>query len=158
MRRGRKSAAALGVSLALVGGAAALGARFTAGGWYQSLEKPAWTPPAWVFGPAWTTLYVLMAVAAWRIWRKGDEMPVAFPLALYGGQLALNAAWSPVFFGAEEAGAGLAIILVLSGTVAATATVFRTRDRVAGALLLPYLGWVLYATSLNAGIVLLNRS
>lgn len=124
--------------------------------WYRALVKPSFQPPAWVFGPAWTLLYALMGLAAWRVWRRRTAPGARTALVLFGAQLAVNAAWSPVFFGAHAVGAALAVIAVLVVLVAATIVAFRRVDRTAAALLLPYLAWVLFATVLNAAILRLN--
>lgn len=125
--------------------------------WYAGLEKPAWTPPNQVFPIAWTLLYIMMAVALWRLW---DKAPASgsrtLSLGLFLGQLALNAVWSPVFFGLRAIEAGLFIIVALVAVLAlAVWAAFRV-DRLAGWLLVPYLAWVCYATTLNAGIAALN--
>lgn len=124
--------------------------------WYRALVKPSFQPPAWVFGPAWTLLYALMGLAAWRVWQRRTAPGARTALVLFGVQLAVNAAWSPVFFGAHAVGAALAVIAVLVVLVAATIVAFRRVDRTAAALLLPYLAWVLFATVLNAAILRLN--
>ena len=127
--------------------------------WYPSLVKPAFTPPNWLFPVAWTTLYALMAYAFWRILR----LPAATAgrsaaIALFSAQLALNALWSWAFFGARSPFAGLVVILALDLAVAITILRFWRLDRPAAAVLLPYLGWIVFATALNGAIVLLNRS
>lgn len=124
--------------------------------WYQAAAKPAWTPPDAVFGPVWTVLYAGMAVAAWRVWDRHGWAGARGALTAYGGQLALNCAWSPVFFGAHRVGAGLGVILALDVAVFATILAFRRLDATAAAILVPYLAWCLYATTLNAGILALN--
>jgi tryptophan-rich sensory protein len=124
-------------------------------GWYADAAKPAWTPPNWVFGPVWTVLYAVMAVAAWLIWRRHGFRAARTALVLYGVQLALNAAWTPVFFGAEQLGAGLAIILALEVALVATIVAFHRLTPWVAWLLGPYLTWVLYATTLNAGVAAL---
>jgi len=122
--------------------------------WYPGLIKPAWNPPSWIFGPVWTTLYVLMGVAAWRAWRTG---PAARPLlAGYGAQLVLNAAWSILFFGLKQPAWALVDIVALWVLLAWLGVRFWRADRLAGALWLPYLLWVSFATALNAAIVRLN--
>jgi tryptophan-rich sensory protein len=121
-------------------------------GWYAGLHKPSFNPPNWIFAPAWTTLYVLMAVAAWRVWRKAGPRP----LRLYATQLVLNGAWSFVFFGAHATGAALGEIVLLLALVLATMGSFWGKDRIAGLLFLPYAGWVLFAGCLNAAIWRLN--
>lgn len=123
--------------------------------WYDQLAKPSFNPPSWVFGPVWTTLYLLMAVAAWLVWRSDDRRRRT-ALTLFAAQLVLNAIWSPLFFGARLPGWALAEIVLLWLAVAATASWFWSIDRRAGALLVPYLAWVSFATVLNAEIVRLN--
>ena len=118
--------------------------------WYPTLDKPPWTPPNWAFGPIWTVLYASMAVAAWDVLRKA-EAP-ARPLALFGLQLLLNAAWSPVFFAAQLTGPGLAVIGALWLAIAACIAAWWPISRFAAALMVPYLVWVSIATSLNAWI------
>lgn len=146
----------LGGFLALSFGAAGLGAPFIPGDWYAALAKPAWNPPSWIFGPVWTLLYVLMAVAAWLVWRAGAGPQRRRALALYGVQLALNAAWTPLFFGLHLLGAALAEILVLWVAIAATMVAFARVSRVAAWLLAPYLAWVGFAAVLTFTIWRLN--
>lgn len=124
--------------------------------WYPTLNKPAFTPPDWVFAPAWTVLYAAMAVAGWRVWRKAGFAGGRVALALFAVQLLLNGTWSFLFFGAHWTGAALAEIVVLLLVIAATARAFWRIDRIAGLLFVPYLLWVGYATTLNAGIWLAN--
>jgi tryptophan-rich sensory protein len=141
--------------LALVALAAAFGAIFQPGPWYAELRKPPLTPPNWVFGPAWTLLYVAIAVAAWRVWRARPGPSAA--LALWGAQLALNALWSFLFFGLEQPELALLDIAVLLAAIVFTTLAFFAVDRVAGWLFVPYLAWVAFASYLNAGVWLLNR-
>jgi translocator protein len=122
-------------------------------GWYQDLEKPAGTPPSWVFGPVWSALYLMMGWAAGRLIVRRKRTTVA----CFGAQLLLNLAWTPVFFGARLVAPALAVILVLWLVLAVTIARAASEDRVAAALLLPYLAWVSYASYLNAGIYWLNR-
>lgn len=125
--------------------------------WYAGLAKPGWTPPDAVFPIAWTTLYVLMAVALWRLWQLHAPSPARRrAVLLWFAQLALNALWSPVFFGMEAPGAALVIVVVLWLAIAATIFACARIDRIAAWLLVPYLAWVSYATALNAAIVVLN--
>ncbi|MDE1937833.1 MAG: tryptophan-rich sensory protein [Alphaproteobacteria bacterium] len=121
-------------------------------GWYAGLHKPGFNPPNWLFAPVWTSLYVLMAVAAWRVWRKAGLRP----LALYALQLALNGAWSFIFFGAHTIGFALIEIVLLLAAVLATLGDFWGKDRLAGLFFVPYAGWVLFAGVLNAAIWRLN--
>ncbi len=116
---------------------------------YARLEKPRWAPPAGAFGPVWGVLYVSMGIAAWRVWRGGHG---AVPLALHGTQLALNAAWPAVFFAAGARREALAVIGALDAVLAAEIVAAARADRVASALLVPYLAWSLYATALTAAV------
>jgi benzodiazapine receptor len=118
--------------------------------WYAGLAKPPWTPPNWVFAPAWTTLFALMAVAAWLVWRRAGL--VSTPLALFLLQLLLNVAWSWLFFGRQSPGTAMIEIVVLWGAILATTLEFWRVDRLAGWLLLPYLAWVAFAAALNFSI------
>lgn len=124
--------------------------------WYAALTKPSWNPPAWVFGPAWSALYLMMGIAAWRVWRA-THVRREQALRLWGIQLVLNALWSPLFFGWHRLDLALLEILVLLGFIAATARSFWRIDRGAGLLLLPYLAWVGFAAFLNFTLWDLNR-
>jgi benzodiazapine receptor len=126
--------------------------------WYATIRKPAFTPPGWVFGPVWTTLYLLMGVAAALVWQKGlGSRAVRVALALFLVQLALNALWSPVFFGLHEIGWALFVLVLLWAALVATEYSFLRVSRPAGLLLVPYLLWVSFAMALNASIWGLNR-
>jgi len=148
--------------LALVGwvllcfAAAAMGGLFMPGEWYASLRKPAWNPPGWIFGPVWTALYTMMAVAAWLVWRCGGWAAQRRPLALFLVQLALNALWTPLFFGLHRPGLAFAEIVLLWLAIAATLVAFRPVSRAAAWLLAPYLAWVSFATVLNLTLWRLN--
>lgn len=146
-----------GRAAAIVGTLVALaslgGALCPPGVWYASLHKPPFTPPDFVFPIVWTLLYVLMAIAAWRVWRARG---LHHALALFILQLCLNAAWMPVAFGMQRLGLALLVILALWGVLSATLRVFWRLNKVAGALLAPYLLWVTYAAYLNLGLVGLN--
>jgi tryptophan-rich sensory protein len=122
--------------------------------WYVFLAKPSFNPPNWLFMPVWTALYVMMAVAAWRIWRKTGWRSRA--LALWLVQLALNSIWSFLFFGAHALGAAFFELVTLWLAIAATIITFWRIERLAGALLLPYLAWVSFAGVLNLWIWRLN--
>ncbi|MCK0197873.1 tryptophan-rich sensory protein [Ancylobacter sp. 6x-1] len=125
--------------------------------WYAGLAKPGWTPPDAVFPIVWTILYVLMAVVLWRLWERNAPGPQRRQaVVLWFVQLALNALWSPVFFGAEAIGAGLVVIVLVWLAILATILACARIDRIAACLLLPYLAWVTYATTLNAAIFALN--
>lgn len=121
--------------------------------WYPTLNKPSWTPPSWLFGPVWTLLYIMMAVAAWLVWRAGEARAA---MILFGAQLLLNLAWSFLFFGARSPVLGLIDIVALWLAIAATIFAFAMRSRLAAFLMLPYLCWVSFATALNASIWMLN--
>jgi benzodiazapine receptor len=125
--------------------------------WYPGIRKPAWTPPNWLFGPMWTALYTAMAVAAWLVWRRAGWEGARGALTLFFAQLALNWAWSFLFFGARQTGWAAVEIVVLWAAIAATTAAFWPLSRTAGALLLPYLAWVGYAAALNIRIWSLNR-
>ena len=122
--------------------------------WYPALAKPSWTPPPWVFGPAWTLLYTLTAVAGWLVWRRAGW---GVALAAFGVQLLLNAAWSFCFFGARSPLAGVLDIVLLWTAIVVTLERFRRVDRAAAWLLAPYLMWVTFAAALNLEIWRLNR-
>jgi tryptophan-rich sensory protein len=123
------------------------------GTWYASLAKPAWNPPAWLFGPAWTLLYTLMAVAAWLVWKRAGW---GRALWLYFLQLLLNAAWTPIFFGAHQLGWALVEIVALWIAIFFTLRSFYQVSRTAGVLFVPYLAWVTFATVLNFTLWRLN--
>lgn len=134
--------------------AAAIGGRVTDPAWYLTLERPAWAPPAWLFGPVWTALYFMMGLAAWLIWSRHGFAGAALPLFLV--QLVLNAAWSWIFFGLRRPDLAFAEIVLLWLLVLATLIAFWRRQRVAGLLLAPYLIWVTFAAALNFAIWRLN--
>ena len=138
------------------GGAGAAMTAVSVRGWYQTLTKPAWTPPDWVFGPVWTTLYLLMAVAAWLVWRRRGWSSGRAALGLFAIQLALNAAWSPLFFRLHSPGLALLDIILLWAAIAATVWSFGRISALAGSLFVPYLMWVSYATFLNWAIWRMN--
>lgn len=144
---------ALCLAVAAAGGAVT---STSVGTWYAALDKPAFNPPNWVFGPVWTLLYLMMALAAWRVWRLAGERGVRAALGLWALQLALNLTWSYVFFGARMIGAALAEIAVLLVAIIATLALFWRLDRIAGALLVPYAAWVAFAMVLNAALWRLN--
>lgn len=137
---------------AAIGGAASI----SAGPFYAQLVRPDWAPPPWVFGPVWTALYALMAIAAWRVWRVGGFRAARFALILFLAQLALNALWSWLFFGWHLGGPAFADVLLLWASIVATLVAFRRIDALAGALLVPYLLWVSFAAVLNYSVWRLN--
>jgi tryptophan-rich sensory protein len=155
-----KSTARLGLSLLLclsVGIIEGLVTRPEIPTWYAGLIKPSWTPPPLLFPIAWTLLYILMAVSFWRLWdlpRRSAARTTA--MIWFGAQLALNALWSPVFFGWHGTQAALAIIVGLLIAIAATMHAASRADRLAAWLLAPYLLWVAYATTINIGVVAMN--
>ncbi|HVP96183.1 MAG TPA: TspO/MBR family protein [Methanoregula sp.] len=146
------------ITLPLIVGFA--GSVFTSGsinGWYAGLTKPTFTPPAWVFAPAWTILYILMGSALFLVIQEGTGTPLARQgLLLFAAQLALNFGWSLVFFGMHAIAAALAVLLLLIILIAATALVFRRISAPAAWLLVPYLAWCCFAATLNAGIWMIN--
>ena len=118
--------------------------------WYDSLAKPDWTPSGGVIGMVWVSLYVLMAVAAWLVWRRaeGPEEGIAharWALGAFFVQLAINAAWSPVFFAAQSLNGAFIVLVVLWLLVLATTILFFRHSRLAGILMLPYIAWVTFA-------------
>ena len=149
-------------ALAVVGatiGAATLGATTTSPGtWYRTLKKPPGTPPNAVFGPVWTVLYMGIAYAGVRLVRAPASPQRSKALAWWSAQLALNAAWSPVFFGLKQPAVAMWVIAALVPTIAIATNAARKVDRPSALLMLPYLAWTSYATYLNAGILLQNRS
>lgn len=149
-------ACAVSLSAGLLGSLVVTGGGYAS--WYATVEKPFFTPPNWVFGPAWTVLYVLMGVAAFLVWQKGlSTRAVRLALAWFLGQLVLNALWSPVFFGLHRIGLALAMIVLLWAAIVITMYYFARVSRPAAVLLAPYLAWVSFATVLNASIWWLNR-
>ena len=124
--------------------------------WYPTLTKPAWNPPAWLFGPVWTVLYIAMAVAAWLVWRKAGWGGARLALTLFIVQLTLNAAWSIIFFGLRNPGAAFVEVVVLWAAILGTLVLFWQVSVPAGMLFIPYLAWVSFATVLNFAIWRLN--
>lgn len=136
--------------------AATPGALWPPGEWYAALQKPAWNPPGWIFGPVWSALYTLMAVAAWLVWRRGGFAAQGRPLGAFLAQLALNALWTPLFFGLHRPGEAFAEILLLWLAIAWTIAQFWRVQRAAAWLLAPYLAWVSFAAVLNGTLWRLN--
>ncbi len=146
--------------------AGVIGAFFTApavqSGWYLELAKPALNPPAWVFGPVWTTLFALMGVSAWLIWKKldsrlrGNDKRIKIALGIFLGQLVLNTLWSIIFFGLHSPGGALVEIAFLWLAILATIVAFYKISKPAAWLLVPYLAWVSFASYLNYAIWALN--
>lgn len=123
--------------------------------WYATLHAPRGTPPNAVFAPVWTTLYIMIGVAGWLVWRRLGAAP---PLRLWGWQLAANALWAPAFFGLHSPALGLCVMVILLPLIVLTVRSFRRIHRTAAALMLPYGVWCLYAAYLNAGFLVLNHT
>jgi len=136
--------------------AGAVGSQFRPGDWYDALAKPAWQPPSWIFAPVWTTLYLMMAVAAWLVTTHGEWRRRRLPLTFFSLQLAVNAAWSWLFFGLQRPDLALADILLLWVLLSVTLGLFLKTRRLAGILLVPYWLWVSFAALLNAELWRLN--
>jgi len=154
-----KDYAALALFIALNAAISALGGWATAasvGTWYLTLAKPPFNPPNWIFAPVWSALYVMIAIAGWRAWRRAAGPERRLALTAYAVQLGLNLSWSFVFFGARLIGPALAVIGALLAAILANAFLFWRIDRAAGALLVPYAAWVSFATLLNAALWRLN--
>jgi tryptophan-rich sensory protein len=124
--------------------------------WYQTLNKPSFNPPDWLFGPVWTALYAMMAIAGWRVWRIAGVQGAPAAMSLLAAQLFLNLLWSILFFGMQNIELALIDILLLLAAIFATMIVFFRHDRLAGWLFAPYAVWVSFATLLNAAIWRLN--
>ncbi|MCY1073835.1 TspO/MBR family protein [Archangium lansingense] len=154
----KESFAALGTFGVLTLGSALLGGGVSNSSqrWYRRLRKPGFTPPSWVFGPAWTVLYGLMSFSAWRVWNRPAGPKRSWALALWGVQLGFNALWSPLFFGKHRPRAALADIAALGVSLAAYTTLASRVDRGAAWMMAPYLAWVGFASALNEEIVRLN--
>ncbi|QQS10854.1 MAG: tryptophan-rich sensory protein [Rhodospirillales bacterium] len=155
-----RSWGALALCLIAVALVAGLGARFSPAvdpAWYAALRKPGFNPPAWLFAPVWTTLYAMMAVSCWLAWRAAAGPVARYRVAaLWTLQLALNAVWTPLFFGLQRVDLALADIVALDLAVVATIIAFQRVSRVAAWLLAPYLAWISFATALTAAIWRLN--
>ena len=149
---------ALAVIVLIVMGAAGLGGFFTGRSvstWYRTLNRPDWTPPNRLFGPVWTVLYLSMAVAAWMVWRRGTPAATA-AMAAFAVQLAINVAWSALFFGLRSPAAGMVDIVLLWLAIVATIALFLRVCIPAGLIMLPYLAWVTFAAALNFAIWRMN--
>lgn len=140
-----------------VGGASGIVTADAISGWYATLNKPSFNPPNWIFGPVWSVLYALMGVAAGLVWAAAtDRTQLRRALAVFALQLGLNAAWSLLFFGLRSPALALVEIFLLLAAIGWCMRLFRPIDRVAAALLVPYVLWVSFATVLNAAILVLN--
>jgi tryptophan-rich sensory protein len=138
---------------------AGIGGRWTTAeiaGWYRTLNRPTIAPPNWLFGPVWTVLYGLMAFAAWRVWLAAPSPARNLALALFLAQLALNLAWTWIFFRQHAVGAALIEVIALWAAIAVTMLAFRRVEPRAGWLMAPYLAWVTFASVLNAAFWRLN--
>lgn len=125
--------------------------------WYTSLVKPSWTPPNWAFGPVWTTLYVLIGISLYLVWREGlNRKDVRIALVVFAVQLILNMVWSLVFFGTHNIFGGLVLVILLWISILANIIVFYRISRPAGVILIPYLIWVTIASYLNYSVFVLN--
>lgn len=145
------------VFFASAAAAASTGGLFPTGAWYQALRKPVWVPPNWAFPVVWTSLYILMSWAAMRVGMSGAAGEwIALGLGLWALQIALNAIWTPVFFGLKRMRTALGIMAGLWSAVLATAAVFYLVDPLAGLMLVPYVLWVSVAFALNGAMVRLN--
>jgi tryptophan-rich sensory protein len=145
----------MAVFLLLVIAAAAFGSSFEAGEWYYALRKPDWTPPPWVFGPVWSILYLLMALAMWKVWLSGRYVRIG-ALIWWLLQLGLTAAWSWLFFGLHRPGWSMLEMALLIGVVLLCVKAFAAISRVAAWLMAPYLLWLLFAWALNYAIWSMN--
>ncbi|MDF2156369.1 TspO/MBR family protein [Algoriphagus sp. CAU 1675] len=139
----------------LVGGTGAYFTISSVGSWYQTIAKPSFNPPSWLFGPVWTTLYILMGIGCYLIW-KSDHPQKKSLLTLYSVQLALNGIWSPAFFGMESPILGLVVILPLWILIFLSVKNFKKINPWASWLMIPYLAWVSFASVLNFSIWWLN--
>jgi tryptophan-rich sensory protein len=143
----------LGFLVLVIGGGLAIGYHSAPGEWYAGLAKPSFNPPGWIFGPVWTVLYVLIAVAGWRTFERDRG---GWPMRLWWAQLALNFLWSPAFFTAHRIGLALAIVLLMLATILAFIVASWQQDRLAAWLFVPYSAWVAFASVLNGAIFALN--
>ncbi|KPL10246.1 TspO protein [candidate division TA06 bacterium SM1_40] len=153
--------ARLVISIVLCQSAGVIGSIFTARSvstWYPTLRRPFFNPPSWVFGPVWITLYLLMGISLFLVWRKGvGTAQVRVAIVAFAVQLILNAAWSGAFFGLRSPLAGLIVILLLWVAISVTMVLFRQISALASLILIPYIAWVSFAAILNASIYALNR-
>jgi translocator protein len=149
-----RQAAGLAVSLLVTCAAAAVGAVASAGApaFYEHLVRPTWAPPASLFGPVWSALYGLMAIAAWLVWRGANATRTRPALTIFLAQLVANAVWSWLFFGWRQGGLAFAEVLLLWGLIVANVIAFWRLNVLAAALLLPYLAWVTFASALTFAV------
>ena len=155
MKRSLPSQVLVGIGILLLTLAApSLGAFSPPADWYQNINKPSWNPPPWIFGPVWSTLYLMMAVAAFLVWRQEGWSRA---MTAYLVQLIFNAAWTPLFFGAKRIDWACVNIIALWFAILVTILCFWRVNKVAAWILIPYLGWVSFATVLNATLWAMNR-
>lgn len=140
------------LAVAFAAGAVGAVASIDAASFYAQLARPDWAPPASVFGPVWTALYVLMGIAAWLVWREQGAKGLALALALFIAQLGANALWSWLFFAWRNGALAFAEVLVLLALVIATVAAFWRVRRLAGALLIPYAAWTGFASALTFAV------
>ncbi len=143
------------VFFALVVATASTGILFQPGAWYAQMRKPSWTPPNWAFGPVWTVLYIMIAIAGWLVWREAGPGPAIF---LWGAQLVLNAMWSWLFFGRRRMDLAFVDVVLLWLSVAAFAVAAIPVSTTASLLFLPYLVWVTIAGALNLSVWQMNQA
>jgi len=152
MRAAELGSLLLFVALVL-GGGLIIGFATAPGAWYAALSKPPFSPPNWIFAPVWSTLYIIIAIAGWRVWREGRNNS---PMKLWWGQLALNFVWSPIFFSGRRIGIALGVIVLLLMTIIGFIMITWRWDRIVSLLFAPYAVWVAFASVLNGAIWLLN--
>lgn len=154
-----KLAVGLAVSVIVCFSAAFIGSIATASNineWYGGINKPSWNPPNWIFGPVWTTLFLMMAISVWLVWIRVGFAKAKFAISAFAIQLILNVLWSVVFFGLQQIGWACVEIAVLWVCIAATVFLFQQHSKLAAILLAPYLAWVSFAAFLNFTIWQLN--
>lgn len=153
--------AKLAISIAIPIAIGATAGFFTVTGvesWYQTIQKPSWNPPSWVFGPVWTTLYIMMGIALFLIWKSGaNDSLKRTAIGLFAVQLVLNFFWSFIFFDQQQPGWALAEIIVMWFAILITIFAFAKVNKTAAWLLVPYISWVSFATILNYTIWKLNN-
>ena len=137
---------------------ASTGVAFPPGEWYEHLVKPSWRPPNWLFAPAWTILYLSIAISGWLVWRDLGFAAATLPFAVFALQLTLNAAWTPIFFGLHRPDLAFFEIVLLWLSILATIALFHPLNATAAWLLAPYLAWVTFAAALNLAIWRLNSA
>lgn len=159
LTRGHRSVAALALFFGCTAAVYVVSGIVTAtsvGGWYQRLNKPSFNPPDWLFGPAWTVLFVMMAVAGWMAWRRSWNHQRRVVIFAFSVQLGLNFLWSVLFFGLQLVGVALIEVVLLLASIIWTIYVFWPIDKRAALLFTPYACWVSFAIVLNAAIWQLN--